>query len=296
MSEEAKVSAMGEVLKILDVEALELDLYRGVSPKERFQRVFGGQVIGQAMVAAARTVEEGADRPAHSLHCYFLRPGDPKVPIIYKVDRIRDGRSFTTRRVVAIQHGKEIFTMAASYHIREDGLEHQIDMPDVPGPDDLKNETELRTAMIDKMPEEMREHFTREQPLEMRPVNPKDMINPKKGPPYFNVWFRATAPVPKEEILQQCVLAYASDMTLLDTSTIPHGISWFSGRVQSASLDHAMWFHHPVNVNEWMLYAQDSPSATGARGFNRGSIYTQDGKLVASVVQEGLIRQIKKKS
>lgn len=296
MSEEAKVSAMGEVLKILDVEALELDLYRGVSPKERSQRVFGGQVIGQAMVAAARTVEEGADRPAHSLHCYFLRPGDPKVPIIYKVDRIRDGRSFTTRRVVAIQHGKEIFTMAASYHIREDGLEHQIDMPDVPGPDDLKNETELRKTMVEKLPAEHREHFTREQPLEMRPVNPKDMMNPKKGPPYFNVWFRATAPVPKEEILQQCVLAYASDMTLLDTSTIPHGISWFSGRVQSASLDHAMWFHHPVNVNEWMLYAQDSPSATGARGFNRGSIYTQDGKLVASVVQEGLIRQVKKKS
>lgn len=286
---------MGEVLKILDVEALEMNLYRGVSPKERSQRVFGGQVIGQAMVAAARTVEEGADRPAHSLHCYFLRPGDPKVPIIYEVDRIRDGRSFTTRRVVAIQHGKAIFTMAVSYHIREDGLEHQIDMPDVPGPDDLKNETELRKSMVDKMPEEFREHFVREQPLEMRPVNPKDMINPKKGPPYQNVWFRATAPVPKEEILQQCVLAYASDMTLLDTSTIPHGISWFSGRVQSASLDHAMWFHHPINMNEWMLYAQDSPAATGARGFNRGSIYTLDGKLVASVVQEGLMRLAKDK-
>jgi acyl-CoA thioesterase-2 len=295
MADNEKITAMGEVLNILDVEALEMNLYRGISPKERFQRVFGGQVIGQAMVAAARTVEEGEDRPAHSLHCYFLRPGDPKVPIIYEVDRIRDGRSFTTRRVVAIQHGKAIFTMAVSYHIREDGLEHQIDMPDVPGPDDLKNETELRKAMVDKMPEEMREHFTREQPLEMRPVNPKDMINPKKGPPYFNVWFRATAPVPKEEILQQCVLAYASDMTLLDTSTIPHGVSWFSGQIQSASLDHAMWFHHPINMNEWMLYAQDSPAATGARGFNRGSIYTQDGKLVASVVQEGLIRQVKKK-
>lgn len=294
-SNKADLSAMGEVLNTLDLERLEMNLYRGVSPQERSQRVFGGQVIGQAMVAAARTVEEGAARPAHSLHCYFLRPGDPKVPIIYEVDRIRDGRSFTTRRVVAIQHGRAIFTMAVSYHIREDGFEHQIDMPDVPGPEDLKNEIELREGMLDKMPEEFREHFVRERPLEMRPVNPKDMMNPKKAPPYQNVWFRATAPVPREEILQQCVLAYASDMTLLDTSSIPHGLSWFSGRLQSASLDHAMWFHHPIDMNEWMLYAQDSPAATGARGFNRGSIYSQGGKLVASVVQEGLMRVTKEK-
>lgn len=295
MSDETKVTAMGEVLSILDVETLEMNLFRGVSPKERSQRVFGGQVIGQAMVAAARTVEEGAARPAHSLHCYFLRPGDPKVPIIYEVDRIRDGRSFTTRRVSAIQHGRAIFTMAVSYHIREDGFEHQIDMPDVPGPDGLKSELELRAEIIDKIDEEERERWLREQPLEMRPVDAKGFFRPEKREPYNNVWFRATAPVPEEEILQQCVLAYASDMTLLDTATLPHGINWFSGRLQAASLDHAMWFHHPFNVNEWMLYAQDSPAASGARGFNRGSIYTQDGKLVASVVQEGLVRVHEKK-
>lgn len=285
-----KMTAMGEVLSILDLEQLEVNLFRGISPKERWQRVFGGQVIGQAMVAASRTVDEDLDRPAHSLHAYFLRPGDPKVPIIYDVDRIRDGRSFTTRRVNAIQHGRAIFTMAVSYQIREGGFEHQIDMPDVPGPEELQSEVEWRRENIERIPEPERKHWIREQPLEFRPVNPADMFKPEKMPPYQHSWMKATSPVPDDQIMQQCVLAYASDMSLLDTGIRPHGVNWSSGQLQSASLDHAMWFHHPIDVNEWLLYTQDSPAASGARGFNRGSIYTREGKLVASAIQEGLIR------
>ena len=279
--------AVDEVLDLLDLEPIEVNLFRGVSPQDRWQRVFGGQVIGQALVASGRTVE---DRAAHSLHAYFLRPGDPKAPIIYEVDRIRDGRSFTTRRVVAIQHGRAIFSMAVSYQIDEPGMEHQIDMPDVADPESLKSELELRLAMVDKLPEKYRKHFLRAQPIEMRPVNPRNMFDPQPGEPIQHVWFRATAPVPKTRLLQQCVLAYASDMTLLDTCLLPHGVSWENSNLQSASLDHAMWFHHPFEVDQWLLYSQDSPAASGARGFNRGSIYTREGKLVASVVQEGLIR------
>lgn len=281
-----------DVLALLDLEALEVNLFRGVSPQSSWQRVFGGQVIGQAMVAAGRTVE---DRVAHSLHAYFLRPGDPHTPIIYEVDRIRDGRSFTTRTVTAIQHGRAIFSMAISYQIEEDGLEHQFDMPDVPGPEDLPSELDLRRAEADRLPEEYRKRWLRPRPIEIRPVDPRDTFKPAKAEPHNNVWFRAVAPMPDDLLMQQCVLAYASDMTLLDTCVQPHGVSFMNPRLQVASLDHAMWFHHPFKVEEWLLYSQDSPASSGGRGINRGSIYTREGKLVASVAQEGLIRLYKKK-
>lgn len=277
-----------EVLELLNLEAIEVNIFRGVSPKDRWQRVFGGQVLGQALVAAYRTVDA---RVCHSLHAYFIRPGDPKVPILYQVDRARDGKSFTTRRVVAIQHGEQIFNMSASFQVPESGLEHQFDAPKVAGPDGLETEETRRKRLSHQLPQAVRDHFTRPNPIEVRPVEEEDdLINPAKTPPYQHVWIKANGTMPSDLAMHQCVLAYASDMTLLDTCLLPHGVSWFSGRLQSASLDHAMWFHHPLRVDEWLLYAQDSPSAAGGRGFNRGSIFSRDGKLVASVAQEGLIR------
>lgn len=277
-----------DVLDLLNLEAIEVNIFRGVSPKDRSQRVFGGQVLGQALVAAYRTVDA---RVCHSLHAYFIRPGDPKVPILYEVDRARDGKSFTTRRVVAVQHGEQIFNLSASFQVPEQGLEHQFDMPKVKGPDGLESEEDRRRRLAHQLPEAVRSHVTRQNPIELRPVeDDDDLINPKKAPPYQHVWMKVRGDMPSDLAMHQCVLAYASDMTLLDTCLMPHGISWFSGRLQSASLDHAMWFHHPFRVDEWLLYAQDSPNAAGGRGFNRGSLYTRDGKLVASVAQEGLIR------
>ena len=277
-----------DVLDLLNLEAIEVNMFRGVSPKDRWQRVFGGQVLGQALVAAYRTVE---NRVCHSLHAYFIRPGDPKVPILYEVDRARDGKSFTTRRVVAVQHGEQIFNLSASFQVPEPGLEHQFNMPNVKGPEGLETEDERRRRLAHQLPEAVRQHVTRQNPIELRPVEDEDdLMNPKKAPPYQHVWMKVRGEMPNELAMHQCVLAYASDMTLLDTCLIPHGISWYSGRLQSASLDHAMWFHHPFRVDEWLLYAQDSPSGAGARGFNRGSLFTRDGKLVASVAQEGLIR------
>jgi acyl-CoA thioesterase-2 len=277
-----------DVLDLLNLEAIEVNMFRGVSPKDRWQRVFGGQVLGQALVAAYRTVE---DRVCHSLHAYFIRPGDPKVPILYEVDRARDGKSFATRRVVAVQHGEQIFNLSASFHVPEVGLEHQFGMPKVKGPDGLETEEERRQRLAHQLPEAVRQHVTRQNPIELRQVEEDDdLMNPKKAPPYQHVWMKVRGEMPSDLAMHQCVLAYASDMTLLDTCLMPHGISWFSGRLQSASLDHAMWFHHPFRVDEWLLYAQDSPSGAGARGFNRGSLFTRDGKLVASVAQEGLIR------
>jgi len=276
-----------ELLELLDLERIEVNLFRGHSPKVSWQRVFGGQVIGQALVAAYRTVE---GRFCHSLHAYFIRPGDPTVPIIYEVDRARDGWSFTTRRVVAIQHGKQIFNLAASFQIREEGFSHQAPMPEVPQPEGLPSEKEMREAAKGKLPPELAEHFARPRPIEIRPVEPQDYFQPRPLPPLQNVWFRATTPVEGPISIQQCVLSYASDMTLLDTSTRPHAANWITGKVQMASLDHAIWFHQDFEMDDWLLYHQDSPSASGARGFNRGSIYTRDGRLVASVVQEGLIR------
>jgi acyl-CoA thioesterase-2 len=280
--------AVEDLIQLLDLEKIEENLFRGHSPDESWQRVFGGQVIGQALVAAYRTVE---DRVCHSLHGYFIRPGDPKVPIVYEVDRARDGKSFTTRRVVGIQHGKQIFNLAASFQVPEKGFEHQANMPDVPMPEDLPSEVDLRQAAASQLPESIAKHFARPRPIEIRPVNPQKYINPEPMESTQYVWFRARKAIEEGNVaLNQCIMAYASDMTLLDTCIRPHGVSWLSGKLQSASLDHAMWFHEPFRADEWILYAMDSPSASGARGFNRGSLYTRDGRLVASVAQEGLIR------
>jgi acyl-CoA thioesterase-2 len=275
-----------EVLDLLDLEKIEENIFRGQSPEDRMQRVFGGQVLGQALVAASRTVE---GRVCHSFHAYFLRAGDPKIPILYEVDRARDGASFTSRRVIAIQHGKQIFNMSASFQVPEKGLEHQFDMPKVPAPDSLMDEHEARKQWMENMPEEQKAWISRPRPIEMRPVVLDNWMNRAPREPFDNVWMRATGPVPDDIIVQQSVLAYASDMSLLDTALLPHGRSWNSP-IQMASLDHAMWFHHPFKMDDWLLYAQDSPSASGARGFNRGAIYSRNGTLVASVVQEGLMR------
>lgn len=280
--------AIDNLISILNLEPLEQNLFRGRSPQVGWQRVFGGQVIGQALVAASRTVEEG--KTAHSLHGYFMRPGDPSVPIIYEVDRIRDGKSFTTRRVVAIQHGKAIFSMSASYQLQEDGLTHQTDMPDVPAPDTLPSDQDLKDNYLHLAPDHVRSYFERERPIEFRPVDLRHYVSREKLPPRQYVWLRTTATLPDEPRLHKCALAYASDMTLLDTSLFAHGRSVFDRDLQVASLDHAMWFHQDFRADDWLLYAQDSPRSAGARGFTRGEIFTQDGRLVASTAQEGLIR------
>ena len=277
-----------ELLGLLDLEELEVNIFRGRSPRnDGRERVFGGLVLGQALVAAGRTVEE---RVAHSLHAYFLRPGDPSIPILYNVDRIRDGRSFTTRRVVAIQHGRAIFNMSASFQIEEPGLEHQAEPPDVPDPEDLPGRPELAEQFAHELPARVVDWLKQERPIEERYAGPAYFFKPEKQPPKHEIWFRASGPLPDALALHQCFLAYASDFSLLDTSTLPHAVSFLDGTLLSASLDHAMWFHRPFRADEWLLYAQDSPSASGARGFNRGSIFTRDGRLIASVAQEGLLR------
>ncbi len=284
-------SAVQELIETLDLEVLEVNLFRGRSPQSRWQRVFGGQVIGQALVAACRTVDDVASRPPHSLHAYFLLGGDPKVPIIYEVDRIRDGKSFTTRRVVAIQHGHAIFTMAVSFHLIEQGLSHQFKMPDVPKPDALHTEAEIKELILPAMPEPVRRYYERERPIELRPVEYRRYLGEKSEEGRFHVWIRATGPLPDEPAIHQCVLAYASDMMLLDAALIAHGRSLFDNNIMAASLDHALWFHRPFRADQWLLYAQDSPNLSGALGLSRGLIFSADGTLVASVAQEGLLRQ-----
>ncbi len=281
--------ALKDLLDLLDLEQIDVNMFRGVSPKEGWQRVYGGQVLGQALVAASRTVEE-EDRTAHSLHGYFLRPGDTTIPILYKVDRIRDGRSFTTRRVVAIQRGRPIFNMSASFQVAEQGLEHQFDMPEVPGPDECMTQRELFEKFRADMPEQMADRVERPQPIEMRFVEPINEFKPEPMPPYQHTWIRTTDTMPDDIRLNQCLLAYQSDMTLIDTSYRPHAIGWGNPNFQVASLDHAMWFHRPFKTDEWLLYAQDSPFSGGARGLSRGAFYSQSGELVASCAQEGLIR------
>ena len=281
-------SAMQELLSILDLERLEHNLFRGRSPQTAWQRVFGGQTIGQALVAAQRTVDPS--RRVHSLHGYFMRPGDTKVPIVYEVDRIRDGLSFNTRRVVAIQHGHAIFSLEASFQLVEDGLDHQVPMPlDVPPPEDLLTQRELLETM-DSVPEVIRRFWARERPLEIKPVGIEHYVSREKLPPHQNIWIRATGPVPAEWPIQSAILAYLSDMTLLDTATFPHGRAIFDPDLQVASLDHAMWFHRDDSLDDWLLYTQDSPSSSGSRGLSRGAIYNLHGLLIASVAQEGLIR------
>ncbi|NGO49837.1 acyl-CoA thioesterase II [Allomesorhizobium camelthorni] len=282
-------AAMQELLSILDLEKLEHNLYRGRSPKLDWQRVFGGQTIAQALVAAQRTVNP--DRHVHSLHGYFMRPGDTKVPIIYEVDRIRDGGSFTTRRVVAIQHGHAIFSLEASFQGEEHGLEHQVPMPlDVPAPDALMTQQELIGKYGDAVPEGIKRYWERDRPIDMKPVMLKHYTSREKLAPEQNIWIRTAGPVPADRATQAAVLAYLSDMTLLDTSTFAHGRAVFDPDIQAASLDHAMWFHRPHRLDDWILYTQDSPSSQGSRGFTRGALYGRDGTLIASVAQEGLIR------
>ena len=280
--------ALDQLLTILDIERLEENLFRGLSPQVGWQRVFGGQVIGQALVAANRTVN---GRLAHSLHAYFLRAGDPSVPIIYSVDRIRDGGSFTTRRVVAVQHGQAIFSMAASFHKQETGLEHQIKMPEVPPPESLPSEAELKACLIDRVPPQVKAYWERERPIEIRPVDLSRYLTPGNHDPSQQVWIRATGELSNEQSLHQCVLAYASDFTLLDTALIAHGRFVFDPKLILASLDHALWFHRKLRADEWLLYAQDSPISGGGRAFCRGMLFTRDGKLVASTAQEGLLRE-----
>lgn len=287
--QDASKSALSGLLEVLDLEPLARNLFRGISPQDGWQRVYGGQVLGQALTAAVRTVEE--PRAAHSLHGYFLLAGDPAHPILYEVERIRDGSSFTTRRVKAVQHGRAIFAMSASFHKEETGYEHAAAMPDVPPPEALPSARELMAQLIDTLPESMRSYWQRDNPIELKPVDISRYLSRDARPPQQLIWLRANGRLPDVPSLHQCVLAYASDFTLLDTALIAHGKLLFDADIQLASLDHALWFHRPFRADEWLLYAQDSPTAAGARGFCRGTFFTRDGRLVASTAQEGLIRK-----
>jgi len=280
---------LDEVLDILDLERLEANLFRGRSPHEDRQRAFGGQVAAQALVAAVRTVDaEGGD--VHSLHAYFLRPGDVQVPIIYEVDRTRDGRSFSTRRVVAIQHGKAIFTLSASFHRREPGYEHQLPMPEAPDPDTLPTWNETMAPLLKDAPEGSRKWVLRERPFDMRYVGEPDWIDRRPLEPWRMVWIRADGKLVDDPMVHEVLVAYASDMMLLDTALRPHAVSVADHGGMLASLDHAMWFHREFRADEWLLYAMESPSSGGARGFTTGRFFTRDGRLAVSVAQEGLIR------
>ncbi len=280
-------AAIQALIRTLDIEPIELNLFRGQTPAEERGRIFGGQVIAQALTAAYRTVEA---RVCHSLHAYFIRPGDPAVPVLYQVDRARDGRSFTTRRVTAIQHGEQIFNLAASFQTPEAGAEHQSAIPEAPPPEDVPDERDLYREVRDQLPRWRRAWMDRERPIEFRPVDPQSLLAPKPLEGRQTIWFRVAGEVGDDVALNQCLLAYASDMGLLGTSLRPHGLTWETPGLQSASLDHALWFHRPLRAEDWLLYVQDSPSASGARGFNRGEIYSRSGVLVASAAQEGLIR------
>jgi acyl-CoA thioesterase II len=274
-----------DLLKLLDLERLEDKLFRGQSHDIGAPQVFGGQVLGQALVAASRTVD---GRLVHSLHAYFLRRGDVNAPIIFEVDRSRDGGSFTSRRVVAIQHGQPILTMSASFQITEPGLDHQAPMPVAPPPEDLRDLGEINAELLDRVPEKVQCFFRQQRPFEFRIVDPPDFLNPVKRPAQKRVWFRVTGGLPDDQALHRCLLTYVSDYHLLDTATLPHGVSFL--QLQMASIDHAIWFHRDLRIDEWLLYVTESPSASGARGFCRGAIYSRKGVLVASVAQEGLIR------
>lgn len=283
-------SAVQSLLELLDLENIEANIFRGGSSDEDRQRVFGGQVMGQALVAAQRTVDD--DRTAHSLHGYFLRPGDPNVPILYEVDRIRDGRSFTTRRVVAIQHGRAIFNMSVSFQVAESGAEYQMDMSQIPGPDELMSWADYIESLRDQMPADMLAWQDRSRPIETRPVDLHPPFEPWfRNPPRQQIWFRAAEAVPADLALQQALVTYAVDMWLLDCSTFPHGFEFRDPTMQMASLDHAMWFLRPFRADEWLLIDAECVSTAGSRGLNQSRIYTQDGRLVASANQEGLIRQ-----
>jgi len=284
-------SRLDDLLALLDLEGIERNLFRGVSPSDGRDRIFGGQVLAQGLVAAGRTVEEpDSGRSAHSLHAYFLRPGDPRIPILFEVDRIRDGRSFTTRRVVAIQRGQAIFNMAVSFQVDEEGLEHQIDAPDLPGPEGLLYEEELRRAIAASGRDVEHDDRRFELPIEIRTLGGLGLFSADVKPPYTHCWIRAKGTLPDDPLLHKAVLAYASDFTLLMSTLHSHPVAMTSAQVQTASLDHAMWFHRPFRMDEWLLYTQESPVSARARGLARGLIYAVGGRLVASCVQEGLLR------
>lgn len=278
-----------DLIGLLGLERIEDNIFRGDSRDIGSPQVFGGQVIGQALSAAQHTVD---DRVAHSLHAYFLRRGDVDSPIIYEVDRARDGGSFSNRRVVAIQHGRPILNLAASFQVPEVGLQHQVAMPDVPGPEGIKDLTEVAKDMLEHIPSKMRRFLTEKRPFEFRHVEPVDFEHPVKLPPKKHIWIRAVDALPDDPVLHQNLLTYVSDYELLGTATLPHGLSFTRGSVIMASLDHALWFHSDVKVDDWLLYAMDSPNSSGARGLARGQIFTQDGRLVASTAQEGLMRVV----
>ncbi|HWZ61649.1 MAG TPA: acyl-CoA thioesterase II [Steroidobacteraceae bacterium] len=278
---------LADLLQLLKLEQLEVNLFRGESRDIGAPQVFGGQVLGQALSAAAATVEA---RVVHSLHAYFLRRGDCNAPIIYEVDRSLDGHSFTNRRVVAIQHGAQIFNMTASFQVEEGGFDHQLDMPKVPPPESLPDPAPP-AALLEKLPEKVRRFFGQPRPFEFRMVQPVDYLNPRPAPPVRQIWVRAVGALGDDEMLHRRLLAYVSDFFLLDTATLPHGTSFLKASLIMATIDHAMWFHRPLRVDEWLLCAMESPSASGARGFARASIFARDGRLVASAAQEGLVRQ-----
>ncbi|MAC73405.1 MAG: acyl-CoA thioesterase II [Marinovum sp.] len=284
--------ASQELLDLLDLELLEVDLFRGIGTGgETSTRIFGGHVIAQALAAAYRSVD---GRLCHSLHAYFIRPGDPAVPVVYQIDRTRDGGSFTTRRVVAMQNGKQILTMSASFHTQEEGWQHQHEMPQVQGPDGLAERAELRAEAAQHFSKKHRYEFTRPRPIEIREVAPRDFFNPEPTGDSNHMWFRMPDATGTSPAIQQCLLAYASDLNLLGSSLRPHGLTWWKGGIMTTSLDHAMWFHAPVHFEDWHLYSMDSPFSGGARGFNRGSVFAPDGRLIASVAQEGLMRKMRK--
>jgi acyl-CoA thioesterase-2 len=278
-----------ELVKLLALERIEEHLFRGQSQDLGWGTVFGGQVLGQALSAASQTVPP--ERKVHSFHSYFLRPGDVHKPIVYDVDRIRDGTSFTTRRVVAIQSGHAIFNMAASFQKDEPGFEHQDAMPDAPAPEELRTEQQLAATVIDRLPRLFRDRAVAERPFEIRPVQLADPFTPKPLPPHRMVWLRTVERLPESPALHQYLLAYASDHSFIGTALLPHSVSFLSPGMQIASLDHIMWFHQPFRVDEWLLHVMDSPVAHGARGLVRGRVFTRDGRLVASTAQEGLMRQ-----
>jgi acyl-CoA thioesterase-2 len=282
---------IADLLALLDLEILEVNLFRGESRDIGSPQVFGGQVLGQALNAASRTV---TGRMVHSLHAYFLRRGDFKAPIIYQVDRSRDGHSFSNRRVIAIQHGEQIFNMTCSFQVDEAGLEHQVRLPEVPAPEDLADTSRVAPELMQRLPERVRLLLETARPFEFRAVGPLEARPAPGHGPARQVWFRAVAPVPEDQTLQRCLLAYVSDFNLLETATLAHGISHLSGKAQVASIDHAMWFHRPLRVDEWLLYAVESPSASGARGFARANVFARDGRLVASTAQEGLVRLVER--
>ncbi|MCK7542674.1 acyl-CoA thioesterase II [Marinobacter bryozoorum] len=279
-----------ELVELMDLAPIGDDHFQGQAEDLGFPNLFGGHVLGQALMATTRTIE---DRMPHSMHAYFLRPGNARAPIDYEVQRVRDGGSFSVRRVIARQDGKEILTGSVSFQVEEDGFDHQIDMPDVPDPQSLKTEQELNGELLDRIPEKFHSQLTRNRPIEIRPIDPINPLDPDKRPPHKQSWFRAQGDLPDDPILHCCLLAYASDFAFLGTSLNPHGVTFMTPSMQVASLDHAIWFHRDLRMDDWLLYDKDSPSGAGGRGFNRGSVFNQDGVLVASTAQEALIRQRK---